>query len=134
MGRFLAKTGEEVPDLALTSPAIRAKRTLQLAARAGLWGCPVHERPALYGDVSDLLGEIRSTSDDVRNLLLVGHEPAWSTAARLLSGAAQIRLPTASMLRLGFAVDRWSQIEEGGARIDWLVVPRLLESPRRGRA
>jgi phosphohistidine phosphatase SixA len=42
-----------------------------------------------------------------RNVVLVGHEPAWSTGAQLLTGAARIGLPTAAMLRLDFDAERW---------------------------
>jgi phosphohistidine phosphatase len=94
---------------------------------AGAWECPVRVRSALYGEVADLMEEIRSVSVETRTLLLVGHEPTWSAAARLLSGAAQIRFPTAAMLRLDFELDRWRDIGAGAGRIAWLVVPRLFE-------
>jgi phosphohistidine phosphatase len=126
MGRFLT-SARQVPDLAMTSPAVRAEQTLRLAMEAGAWECPVRVRPALYGEVGDLMGEIRNVPVDTRSLLLVGHEPTWSAAARLLTGAGQIRFPTAAMLRLDFELDRWCEIDAGIARIDWLVVPRLLD-------
>lgn len=126
MGRFLA-SAHQTFDLALTSPAVRAVRTLQIASRVGRWGCAVRVRPALYGKVEDVVGEIRTVPDNVRSLLLVGHEPAWSAVARLLTGGTEIRLPTASMLRLVFEIDRWSDIDGAAARIEWLVVPRLLD-------
>lgn len=126
MGRFLARAGQ-VPDLALTSPVVRAERTLRLATRAGRWDCPVDVRPALYGEAAEVLAEVRSVPDAVRSLLLIGHEPTWSATAQLLTGATEIRLPTASMLRVALPAERWADIEVGTARIDWLVVPRLLE-------
>jgi phosphohistidine phosphatase len=126
MGRFLA-SARQVPDLAMTSPAVRAEQTLRLAMKAGAWECPVRVRPALYGEVVDLMEEIRNVSVETRTLLLVGHEPTWSTAARLLTGAAQIHFPTAAMLRLDFELDGWRDIGAGAGRIVWLVVPRLFE-------
>jgi phosphohistidine phosphatase len=126
MGRFLTGAGE-VPDLALSSPAVRAERTLELAVRSGGWNCQVEVRPALYGDRDDVLGVVRSVPDSFSSVLLVGHEPAWSTLACLLTGANEIRLPTASMLRLVLELGRWRDVGAGTARIEWLVIPRLLE-------
>ncbi|HMF03267.1 MAG TPA: phosphoglycerate mutase family protein, partial [Acidimicrobiia bacterium] len=40
MGRFLARAGQ-VPDVAITSPALRAAETLRLAMEGGGWSCPV---------------------------------------------------------------------------------------------
>lgn len=126
MGRFLANA-RQVPELAMTSPAVRARSTLELAVAAGGWSCQVQVDAGLYGEAPDLLSEVRSAPSEVRSLVLVGHEPAWSTGAQLLTGAARIRLPTAAMLRLEFEADSWGDIEPATATIAWLVVPRLAE-------
>lgn len=126
MGQFLANAGQ-VPRVAMTSPAVRAQRTLELAIGAGGWGCEVQVRPGLYGEAVDLLAEIHAAPKEARTLMLVGHEPAWSSGAQLLTGAAQIRLPTASMLRLEFDADHWRDIQPATATITWLMVPRLAQ-------
>jgi phosphohistidine phosphatase len=126
MGQFLANVGQ-VPQVAMTSPAVRAQRTLELAVGAGRWSCEVQVHPGLYGEAVDLLAEIQAVPSAVRTLVLVGHEPSWSSGARLLTGAAQIRLPTASMLRLEFGADQWRAIEPSTATITWLMVPRLAQ-------
>src|SRR2546421_11142351 len=48
MGRFLARAGQ-VPDAAITSPAVRAEDTLRLAMEGGGWTCPARAAPSLYG-------------------------------------------------------------------------------------
>lgn len=125
MGRFLTKAGQ-VPVLAVTSPAVRARSTLELAMRAGDWDCSVQVRSRLYGGAADLLEEIRGMPNEARAVLFVGHEPACSTVAELLTGASEIGLPTAAMLRLDLKVDQWREIELRCAQISWLVLPRLL--------
>ena len=127
MGRFLADV-RQLPDLAMTSPAVRARQTLELAMLAGRWQCSIDVRDGLYGDAAKLLEEIRAEPSPARALLLVGHEPALSMVAQLLTGAAQIRLPTATMLRLEFDARRWRDVEPAAARIMWIVPPRLLAS------
>lgn len=126
MGRFLAGVGQ-VPDLAVTSPAVRARRTLELAVAAGGWTCQVQQQPRLYDQAVDLLSEVRSAPDEVRSVMLVGHEPAWSAGAQLLTGAKRIRLPTAAMLRLEVEAESWGDLKPAMATILWLMVPRLAE-------
>src|SRR5580700_6638561 len=61
MGRFLARG--DTPDLALSSPAVRASETLRLAMAAGGWSCETATREALYDGVPELLGELRVADD-----------------------------------------------------------------------
>lgn len=124
MGRFLA-TARQLPDLAVTSPAVRAQQTLELAMNAGDWRCPVLVRPSLYGDRAALLDEVRRVGSEIRTLVVVGHEPACSDAVRFLSGA-EVRFPTAGMLRLDLQIGSWSDVDAGAGRIEWLVTPRLV--------
>lgn len=126
MGRFLARA-RQVPDAAITSPALRAEQTLRIAMRAGSWACPVREREALYGGgVGALLDEIRLESPTTNLLLVVGHEPTWSQAASLLVGGGQLRLPTATLVRIDLDIDRWANIHPGTGQLSWLVPPRLF--------
>jgi phosphohistidine phosphatase len=126
MGRFLARA-DQVPDAAVTSPAVRARDTLRLAMDGGDWTCPARTAPSLYGgDVSDLLAEVRSEPATTGLLLAVGHEPTWSEAVSALIGGGQVRLPTAAMARIDFDADRWDEVEPGTGLLAWSVVPRLL--------
>ena len=130
MGRFLATSGR-VPDLVLTSPAVRAHDTLRRAMAAGSWRCAVAVRPKLYGSFPEVLGEIAEVDAAVRSLMVVGHETALLPLAGFLSGTLGVRLPTAAMLRLAFPLEHWSSIEGASATITWLVTPRLLTGSAR---
>jgi phosphohistidine phosphatase len=48
MGRLLTSS-DQVPDLIVTSSAVRATRTAELAAEAGSWKCPIVEGRKIYG-------------------------------------------------------------------------------------
>ena len=125
VGRFLASAGL-LPDLALTSPALRARSTLDLAAKSGAWGCEVLVTEALYGTAGEVLAEIGSTPDRVRTLLAVGHQPAWSEVVTLLTGCGAIRLPTGSVLVLGSEAERWPDLARAGGAVELLLTPRAL--------
>lgn len=126
MGRFLARAGQ-VPDVAITSPAVRAADTLRLAMDAGGWTCPIRTASALYGGgVPGLLSEVRREPDSTALLLVAGHEPTWSEAVTELIGGGRIRVPTAALVRVNLDVDRWADIGPGTGELAWSVVPRLL--------
>lgn len=127
MGTFLARVGP-LPDRALTSSALRARRTLALAARAGDWSCPVEESGALYMATPEAaLAEVARQDDRVRVLLVVGHEPTWSEFAGLLVGGGEMRLPTAACARIDFDVESWRSVGFGAGTLVWLVTPKLVK-------
>jgi phosphohistidine phosphatase len=127
IGRFLAGAGQ-VPDAAITSPAVRAADTLRLAMKAGGWHCPVRMASGLYGaGVSGLVAEIRKEPIATEVLLAVGHEPTWSDAASAFIAGGGLRFPTAALARIDFDVDRWKDIAPDTGVLAWLVTPRLLE-------
>jgi phosphohistidine phosphatase len=130
MGRVLAQTGQ-IPDLAVTSTAVRARDTLQLAAQAGRWHCPMRSVDALYeASAGEALLWIRALDQNPECLLLTGHEPTWSELAGRLVGEALIKVPTGAMLRIDFAIDAWSEIDAGQGELRWLIPPKLIQKIR----
>ena len=127
IGEMLTRTGM-VPDLAVTSPAVRAATTLELAVKAGGWDCPVQVSEALYGEgPAAVLEEIGRQSDEVERLLLVGHEPTWSEMLGLLVGGGQHRFPTGAVATVDLELERWADVRPGCGLLMFLVVPRLLD-------
>ncbi len=125
MGRFLARAGE-VPDAAITSPALRATETLRLAMEAGGWNCPVRINEGLLGDVRAVIEEIRTEVTATEVLIIVGHEPTWSETAGFLIGGGSLRLPTGALARIDLDIDEWTNVGRASGRLSWLVGPRLF--------
>lgn len=127
IGEMLTRTGM-VPDVAVTSPAVRATTTLELAMKAGGWDCPVQVSEALYGEgPTAVFEEIARQSDEVERVLLVGHEPTWSEMVGLLVGGGHHRFPTGAVAAIDLEVDRWADVRPGCGLLMFLVVPRLLD-------
>lgn len=80
-----------VPDLVLCSPAVRTRETWAevAAALADIAADPrVVFEPTLYeGGAEALLRTVAHTSDDVRTLLVIGHNPTLSIASGYLDPA-----------------------------------------------
>lgn len=126
MGRFLARI-DQVPEFAVTSSAVRARRTLERAAAAGDWDCQVEVNPLLYESPPDtILAWLGEQDDSVRSLLISSHEPTCSDVASLLIGDANIDFATAAIARIDIEVDRWNQVAPGCGELRWLVSPKLL--------
>ncbi len=126
MGRWLAEVGE-VPDLALASPARRARDTLERAHRAGGWDCPLAVKEGLYVFAGeDLLDFLRAHEPPARRLLITGHQPGLGELVSLLVGGARLRFPTAALARVDLAIDDWRQARPRCGELRWLVPPRVL--------
>lgn len=130
MGLLLAEL-EMVPELVITSTAVRALETARWAARAGDWGTPIEPRRELYDeDVSGVLAII-ATAPDVARLMIVGHEPTWSGLVTVIAGGARVRLPTAAVACVELDAQGWSQIASVQGRLLWLTVPKLVAAALR---
>jgi phosphohistidine phosphatase len=123
----LSDLGQE-PHSVVTSTAVRARKTAELAAEAGSWNCSIRPTDDLYlASPEALLLEARAEANGVERLMLVGHEPTWSDAVELFCGGGRIRMVTAALARLDFPGDDWSRIDFGVAALAWIVTPKLLE-------
>ncbi len=79
-GRALKALGVKL-DVCITSPKLRARRTAELACEA--LGAPIEEDDRLAGGDFDPL-EIGAGR---REVMLVGHEPDFSSAVALVTGS-----------------------------------------------
>lgn len=124
IGRHLAAVGPE-PDVALTSPAVRARHTLERVMKFGGFDCPVRVEESFYGQGHEaVIDSLRLLDGSVEAALVVGHEPTWSDLIAALTGEL-VRFPTGALahLELGTA---WPDLRPGGAVLSSLVLPRHL--------
>ena len=110
MGKYMAEE-RLTPDQAIVSTASRTQETWYLA-RLGFKGDIVcrSDKRAYDASADTLLEVIRETPNEVRNLIVVGHNPGlWDLALRLISDAKsrelsrlQRELPTAGLVVIDF--------------------------------
>ena len=122
MGRLLAGL-ELVPQLAISSTAVRARTTVELAAEAGAWGCPIRLDQGLYDFGVEGVLVRAAAAPDVERLMLVGHQPTWSMLVGYLTGA-RADMKTASVAVIEFMMDDWSQVVEAPGVLSALHHPR----------
>jgi phosphohistidine phosphatase len=128
------------PDLALVSPSARTIETLQLL-RPALGDARVETREGLYlASAADLLAALQGLGDDVRSVVLIGHNPGLhELALALLSPEAGLEspkltrrlslgFPTASFAEFAFR-GRWARLGAGEGDLRRFLRPKDLLSP-----
>jgi phosphohistidine phosphatase len=126
MGMVLARAGE-TPESVIVSSATRAKTTVDLAMEAGAWSSRVRETDNLYNTrPEDVLGEVRAEPDETTRLMIVGHEPTWSTMLNDLVGGGRHPFGTAAVARIDFPAETWAGLVVGTGELRWLLTPRLV--------
>ena len=127
MGRFLAAAGRQ-PDLAISSTAVRARTTVELAREAGSWDCELRVTRGFYSSgAGPVLEELAGTERTVATLLIAGHQPTWSELVAVLAGGARVDMPTAAVACVRFETSSWSRIQAAGGTLEWVVTPKLLQ-------
>ncbi len=125
MGRRL-KARDQVPDLLISSPALRAVTTARMVARE--MGFPegrIIEEPSLYhAGEGRIMAIVNSLESLAGHLMLVGHNPGFSDFANCLSEARIDNLPTAAIFCVDFDVDDWSEIIPGEGRFVYFDYPK----------
>ncbi len=112
-----------LPDLVLCSTAVRTRQTVELS---GLQ-TPTRFVRDIYDRMSrDFIDIIRRMGGETPTLALVGHNTGMETTALLLAedDADFGGYPTGAIAVMDFAIERWSELEEGTGRIVAFRRPR----------
>ncbi len=123
MGRLLATIGE-APDHVISSTAVRARTTAELARDAGAWEADIETTGALYGtSPGGALAVMGRAPAAASSLMLVGHEPAWSgLVQRLTGGHAAMRTGSVAIIDLMLA--SWDNDGDVHGELVALLQPR----------
>ena len=142
IGKYLADN-RLLPDLALVSPAVRARETWSLVA-PHLKSAEMIFEPDLYGaEVTELLRVISAAGgrpDDPKlgTLMVVAHNPGLHELSLMLIGAAETpeqrelacNLPTSGVTVIDFAFEDWGDIALRAGTLERFVSPRKLRLQR----
>lgn len=115
MGQKL-KERQIMPDLMLSSPAQRAKKTAIAIAKA----IDYPKKGIKYNDnmyhtsASYLLEMVRGQDDKHDTIMLFGHNPGFNDLADMLLEKNPVHnIPTTGVYCIGFEVDSWKKVREG---------------------
>lgn len=132
IGRHIAASGIEW-DAVIASPAERVRRTIEAS---GLRVAPQFDQRAYLAGPSTLMDLLREIEGEPDAVLLVAHNPGLQELVfRLVDPAEENELfaraaekfPTATFALLELAIERWSDLAEGCARLVRFTRPRDLD-------
>lgn len=130
MGERLRELAPAI-DLFVSSDAVRARQTAEIAAVAAGFEGAVAIEPEIYAAPLDaLLDVVRSLPDAADTVVIVGHNPGFEDLSTALApdGTEPVRLPTAGVARLEFAAaERWRDVREGKGRLAGVYTPKEPE-------
>ena len=112
---FALKDKDLVIDLIITSPAVRASTTAAIIQNAlGITSDKLQTVKELYDFSGEkVLQVIHSISDTYQNVLIFGHNHAFTTLANTLGSKSIQNVPTAGVVVIEFDSETWSSVKKG---------------------
>jgi phosphohistidine phosphatase len=112
-----------VPDLIVTSDAIRARTTAEAAAKAADYTHQVVLEPTLYAaSPATILDVVSKLPDTATTAMIVAHNPGLEDFIEQLAGEP-VPLPTAGLVQIEIPIDQWSDL-------DFSIAATILDSWR----
>ena len=100
-----------VPDLIITSDAVRARTTAELVARSAGYAREIVVEPSLYLATPDtVLALLNDVKEPTASVMIVGHNPGLEDLVAMLSGEHH-GLRTTALAHLSMAINRWDEID-----------------------
>ena len=116
-----------IPDLVLSSSAIRARETTDIVLGAAKITTDLRFDERIYEAGANRLLEVIKQIDKTRkSVLLVGHNPGLEALLELLTGAVET-MPTATLSKLTLKISDWSDINNKCGTLEWIVRPKQLQ-------
>ncbi|HEY1988505.1 MAG TPA: histidine phosphatase family protein [Acidimicrobiales bacterium] len=132
-------TDVPLPQVVLTSSAVRTRQTADLVLEAMGGDLPLESLHSLYGANPDtLLGYVGELEDDVTSAMLVGHNPtlyelafellapSWGADGEETGDRSILRdhgFPTCSLAVIGLPAGSWSDVGEAGGSLAGVFSP-----------
>jgi phosphohistidine phosphatase len=126
MGWLLQKE-ELVPDIILSSTAVRSRDTAVRLAKSCYYKGQINYGDSLYlGGAEAYLDALRSLRNEFKIVLVVGHNPDIEELVMILTKQAE-RIPTAALAQINLPIEDWSTLSsESKGRLVRIWRPKEL--------
>ena len=126
MGQRLRQQGIQ-PDLIISSPAKRTRRTAQAVAEAVKYSSSkIQYDKTLYHATSAAMQSVLTKVDDsVGILVFVGHNPGLTDFANQLTSHSIDNVVTTGIVAVTFSAEQWSEVKpDGSGKFLWYDYPK----------
>jgi|SRR5436190_20508558 phosphohistidine phosphatase len=132
MGKLISRDKKDlVPDLIISSNALRAKATAQLVAKGCEYEGDIVLNRSLYeAKPKDYINILETLSDRYSHVLLVGHNPTIEEAIEMLTGSSddKIVMPSCALAHLSIPIEKWSDLKN--SKTKYQAVLKEIIQPR----
>lgn len=130
MGQKL-KERQIMPDLIVSSPAKRAKKTVKTIAKA--IGYPkkkiVFDRHIYHADASTLFTMTKTLDNQNSTVMCIGHNPGFNDfASMMLNINPPDNIPTLGIYSIRFKVDQWKKVQPGQGESLFFDYPKRYQN------
>lgn len=127
MGKRLAFAGI-IPELAVSSPARRAKNTLsKISEVIGYKGDVLYDEKLYLGTLSYHLDLIEGFMKTVDRLFLVGHNPTITELAEYVTGRQLQNVPTCGIVGIGYEFTASGFCRAGAGEMLFFEYPKIQD-------
>ena len=125
MGEFL-KEVKAAPDLIISSPATRAATTARIIAYKIHYPLEkiLYSEYIYLSDEDVLLNFIQDIDNDVKEAMLIGHNPALTDLANYISKQQIGNIPTCGIFCVEFNISSWRKIDERCGTLKFFEFPK----------
>ena len=100
-----------IPDLVISSDAVRAQLTAEAVAEAARYAGEILFDQRLYiASPADILSLLQTVRENAETIMIVGHNPGLEELVEHLTGERQ-DLPTATLAQIALPIDRWRDLK-----------------------
>ena len=127
MGKYLHII-QQKPNLVISSIALRAKATAQIAKKYGDWDADLILEKRIYeSSVNELINILNEQKSVIDLICLVGHQPTLSSFIFEMTNSSWVKFQTAAMARINFNIENWDELKIGEGKLSWLKKPKEID-------
>lgn len=125
MGKLLKKENI-IPDLIISSPAVRALTTAQIISEELDYPKKkiVIEDCIYESGIKEIESIIQKLDDKYKTVILFGHNPTFTSYANHLGDKYIDNLPTCGIVGLKLDIDNWTEVERGKGKVYLFEYPK----------
>jgi len=122
----LIKGKNIIPDLIISSPAVRAISTAEIFADELNYNRNkiVSDERIYEAAMRDLITTIREIKDENNTVVLFGHNPSLLNIANLLGNKFLPELPTCAVVGLSLKINSWNEVERNCGEVILFEYPK----------
>lgn len=122
-------------DLIISSDAVRAKDTAMIIAKGLSYPLRnIQLSASIYNsDLQTLVNYFYDLSDDVESLMIVGHNPTFTSFANFFLDKKIDWLSTSGIVCIEFETDKWENVLSAEKRTKFVVSPKIIKARKKGK-